>query len=110
MESRATLKAVRLSPRKARLAAENVIGLEASRALDILSFMPQKAAGILRKVMYSALSNSAADTSLDPDLLVVRRIIINEGPSWKRFMPRAQGRATSIKKRTSHITVILAEI
>jgi large subunit ribosomal protein L22 len=108
MQVRATLKAVRLSPRKARLTAANVIGMDASRALDILRFMPQKAAGILRKVMYSALSNSA-DTSLDPDTLVVRRIIINEGPSWKRFMPRAQGRATSIKKRTSHITVILAE-
>ncbi|MDR1947023.1 MAG: 50S ribosomal protein L22 [Desulfovibrio sp.] len=109
MESRATLKAVRLSPRKARLAAENVVGLDASRALDILRFMPQKAAGIIRKVMYSALSNSAANMSLDPDTLVVKRIIINEGPSWKRFMPRAQGRATSIRKRTSHITVILAE-
>jgi large subunit ribosomal protein L22 len=108
MESRATLKAVRLSPRKARLAARNVIGLETSRALDILRFMPQKAAGILRKVVYSALSNSA-EMSLDPDTLVVRHIIINEGPSWKRFMPRAQGRASSIKKRTSHITVILAE-
>jgi large subunit ribosomal protein L22 len=108
MEVRATLKAVRLSPRKARLTAANVIGMEASRALDILRFMPQKAAGILRKVMYSALANSA-DTSLDADTLVVRRIIINEGPSWKRFMPRAQGRSSSIKKRTSHITVILAE-
>ncbi|MDR1489979.1 MAG: 50S ribosomal protein L22 [Desulfovibrio sp.] len=109
MESRATLKAVRLSPRKARLVAANVVGMDVSKALDILRFTPQKAAGVIRSVMYSALSNSSSNTSIDPDTLVVRRIIVNEGPSWKRFLPRAQGRASSIRKRTSHITVILAE-
>lgn len=109
METRATLKAVRLSPRKARLVARNVVGMDASKALDVLKYTPQKAAGIIRQVMYSALSNSANNTSMDPDALVVKEIIVNEGPSWKRFMPRAQGRATSIIKRTSHITVILAE-
>jgi large subunit ribosomal protein L22 len=109
METRATLKAVRLSPRKARLVARNVVGMDAAKALDVLKFTPQKAAGIIRQVMYSALSNSVNNTSIDPDTLVVKEIIINEGPSWKRFMPRAQGRATSIIKRTSHITVILAE-
>lgn len=109
METRATLKAVRLSPRKARLVARNVIGMEAAKALDILKFQPQKAAGIIHQVMYSALSNSVNETSIDPDALVVKQIIVNEGPSWKRFLPRAQGRASSIIKRTSHITVILAE-
>jgi large subunit ribosomal protein L22 len=108
METRATLKAVRLSPRKARLVARNVVGMDAAKALDVLKFTPQKAAGIIRQVMYSALSNSST-TSIDPDTLMVKEIIVNEGPSWKRFMPRAQGRATSIVKRTSHITVILAE-
>jgi large subunit ribosomal protein L22 len=108
-EIRATLKAVRLSPRKARLVARNVVGMEAAKALDILRLTPQKAAGVIRKVMYSALSNCANDTSIDEDALIVKKIIINEGPSWKRFLPRAQGRATQIKKRTSHITVILAE-
>jgi len=102
------LKAVRLSPRKARLVARNVVGMDAAKALDVLKFTPQKAAGIIRQVMYSALSNSN-NTSIDPDTLMVKEIIVNEGPSWKRFMPRAQGRATSIIKRTSHITVILAE-
>jgi large subunit ribosomal protein L22 len=109
METRATLKSVRLSPRKARLVARNVVGMEVSNALDILMFTPQKAAGVIRQVMYSALSNSLNNTSMDPDMLMVKEIIINEGPSWKRFLPRAQGRATQIKKRTSHITVILAE-
>ncbi|MDR0339029.1 MAG: 50S ribosomal protein L22 [Desulfovibrio sp.] len=108
METRATLKAVRLSPRKARIVARNVVGMDAAEALDVLKFTPQKAAGIILQVMYSALSNSANDTFIDPDTLMVKEIIINEGPSWKRFLPRAQGRATSIRKRTSHITVILA--
>lgn len=110
METRATLKAVRVSPRKARLIARNVIGMDAAKALDTLQFMPQKAAGVIRQVMYSALSNSANFSSIDPDALMVKRVIVNEGPSWKRFLPRAQGRATQIIKRTSHITVILAEV
>ncbi|MDL2267985.1 50S ribosomal protein L22 [Desulfovibrio sp. OttesenSCG-928-G15] len=109
METRASLKAVRLSPRKARLVARNVVGMDAAKALDVLKFTPQKAAAVIRQVMYSALSNSNNNTSIDPDTLVVKQIIVNEGPSWKRFLPRAQGRATSIVKRTSHITVILAE-
>ena len=109
MQTRATLKSVRVSPRKARLVARNVVGLEAGKALDILRFTPQKAAFILRQVLYSAISNSANFSYIDPDALMVKAIIVNEGPSWKRFLPRAQGRASQIKKRTSHITVILAE-
>ena len=109
METRATLKSVRVSPRKARLVARNVVGLEAAKALDVLQFTPQKAAFILRQVLYSAIFNSANISVLDPDALMVKEIIVNEGPSWKRFLPRAQGRASQIKKRTSHITVILAE-
>ncbi|MDL2279208.1 50S ribosomal protein L22 [Desulfovibrio sp. OttesenSCG-928-G11] len=109
METRATLKGVRLSPRKARLVARNVTGMDVTKALDVLKFTPKKSAAIIRQVMYSALSNSVNNTSIDPDSLVVKQIIVNEGPGWKRFLPRAQGRATTIIKRTSHITVILAE-
>jgi large subunit ribosomal protein L22 len=108
MEAKATLKAVRVSPRKARLVAANVVGCPAEKALDILKFTPQKAAGIIRQVLYSALCN-AEEYAADADNLFVKRVIVNQGPSWKRFLPRAQGRATQIKKRTSHITVILAE-
>lgn len=110
----ATLRAVRVSPRKTALVAKNVIGKPVSEALDILLLTPQKPAGIIRQVMYSALSNATANdphitAGVDADALVVKNIIVSEGPSWKRFMPRAQGRATQIIKRTSHITVILAE-
>ena len=110
----ASLRAVRVSPRKASLVAHNVIGLPVNQALDVLQFSPQKAAGIIRQVMYSALSNAGAnknhiEAGIDVDALVVKRVIVSEGPSWKRFLPRAQGRATQIIKRTSHITVILAE-
>ena len=111
---RASLRSVRVSPRKAALVAKNVIGRPVGEALDILLLTPQKAAGIIRQVMYSALSNASANdphvsAGIDADALIVKNVIVTEGPSWKRFMPRAQGRATSIIKRTSHITVILAE-
>ena len=110
----ASLKGVRVSPRKAALVARNVIGLPVGKALDLLQLTPQKAAGIIRAVMYSALSNAGANDNhikagIDPDALVVKNVIVSEGPSWKRFLPRAQGRATQLIKRTSHITVILAE-
>ncbi len=109
METRASLKGVRLSPRKARLVARNVVGMEASKALDVLQFTPQKAAGVIRQVLYSAISNGANNMSMDTDSLIIKEILVNQGPCWKRFLPRAQGRATQIKKNTSHITVILAE-
>ena len=110
----ASLKAVRVSPRKASLVARNVIGMPVGKALDLLQLTPQKAAGIIRAVMYSALSNAGANDNhikagIDPDALIVKNVIVSEGPSWKRFLPRAQGRATQLIKRTSHITVILAE-
>ncbi len=110
----ATLRGVRVSPRKAALVARNVIGLPVEKALDLLQLTPQKAAGLIRQVMYSALSNASNNPNhtragLDADALVVKNVIVSEGPSWKRFLPRAQGRATQIIKRTSHITVILAE-
>lgn len=109
IEAKATAKFVRVSPRKTRLVARNVKGLPTENALNILRFTPNKSAGIILDVMKSALANAEHNTGLDVDALVVREILVNEGPTWKRFMPRAQGRATHIRKRTSHITVILAE-
>ena len=109
METRAVLRGVSLSPRKARLVAKNVKGRSAGEALDMLKFTPQKAAGIIRQVLYSAISNADNVHGLDADELMVKEVLINEGPSVKRFLPRAQGRATQIIKRTSHITVILAK-
>lgn len=109
MEAKATAKFVRVSPRKTRLAARNVKGMPVEDAMNILRFTPNKSAGVIREVLRSALANAEHNSSMDVDALVVREILVNEGPTWKRFMPRAQGRATHIRKRTSHVTVIVAE-
>ena len=109
MEAKAIARYIRVSPRKTRIVARNVVGKPVEDAMNILKFTPQKGAEIIRTVMRSALANAEQIAGVDVDALVVKQVIVNEGPTWKRFMPRAQGRATQIKKRTSHITVILAE-
>ncbi|GFH62646.1 MAG: 50S ribosomal protein L22 [Candidatus Desulfovibrio kirbyi] len=109
MQAKAVAKYQRVSPRKTRLVAGNVMGLWVEEAINILRFTPNKPAGVLYGVMKSALANATQLGGVDVDALRVHEIIVNEGPAWKRFMPRAQGRAGRIRKRTSHITVILAE-
>jgi large subunit ribosomal protein L22 len=109
MEAKAIAKFIRVSPRKTRVVARNVVGRPVEDALNILKFTPQKGARVLRAVVMSALANAEHNTGMNVDALVIKTILVNEGPTWKRFMPRAQGRATSIMKRTSHVTVILAE-
>lgn len=109
MEAKAIAKYIRVSPRKARLVARNVNGMPVEDALNVLKFTPNKAAGIIYKVMHSALANAQENKKADVDTLRVKQVIVNEGPTWKRFMPRSQGRANTILKRTSHITVILED-
>lgn len=109
MEAKAIARYIRVSPRKTRLVAANVVGKPVEDAMNILKFTPRKGAAIIRAVMRSALANAEQTAGVDVDALVVKQVLVNEGPTWKRFMPRAQGRATHIRKRTSHITVILAE-
>jgi large subunit ribosomal protein L22 len=109
MEAKAIAKYQRVSPRKTRLVAKNVQGLPVEDAMNILRFTPNKTADVLYAVVKSALANASQLGGVDVDAMVVKEVVVNEGPSWKRFMPRAQGRATRIHKRTSHITVILAE-
>ena len=104
-----TAKYQRVAPRKMRLVAHNVVGAGLTRAFDVLKFMPNKSAEILYKVYRSAADCAKNVHKMDVDTLYVKEILVNEGPSWKRFMPRAQGRATKIHKRTSHITVILGQ-
>ena len=106
MESRATLKFIRISPRKARLVARNVNGLPVEDALNLLRFTPKKAAEIIYKVLYSAVAN-AQQIGADVDSLQVKQVVVSDGPTWKRIKPRSMGRANRILKRTSHITVIL---
>ncbi|MGL4722579.1 MAG: 50S ribosomal protein L22 [Desulfovibrionaceae bacterium] len=109
METRAIAKYIRVAPQKARLVAKNVRGLPVEKAMNILKFTPNKSANILFDVIHSALANAEHNTGLDIDTLIVKEVLVNEGPTWKRFMPRSQGRANKIRKRTSHITVVLGE-
>ncbi|PIE59233.1 MAG: 50S ribosomal protein L22 [Desulfobulbus propionicus] len=109
METKAVAKYIRISPQKARLVADVVRGKDVDEAITILRFMPKKAARILRKVIESAVANADQNDAIDVDTLYVKKIHIDGGPMLKRFRPRAQGRATRILKRTSHITVIVDE-
>ena len=107
MEAKAILRSVRISPQKARLVADQVRGLPVARALDLLKFSDKKAAALIRKVVESAIANAENNQGADVDDLRVKTIMVDEGPTLKRFMARAKGRGTRILKRTSHITVVV---
>jgi large subunit ribosomal protein L22 len=109
MEVRAVSKYMRISPQKVRRLVQGIKGQPVETGLDKLRFMPQKAAGILEKVVRSAVANADQKPDIDVDTLIIRNIIADQGPTLKRFRARARGRGTRILKRTSHITVILAE-
>ena len=109
MEAKAVAKYLRISPLKVRKVVSTIKGKPVEVALDILKFMPQKAAGILEKIVRSAVANADQNPDIDVDLLVIRNIIADQGPTLKRFRARARGRGSRILKRTTHITVILAE-
>ncbi len=105
--SRAVARAryVRVTPMKARRVVELIQGRSAQEALAVLEFAPQAASALVSKVLASAMANAQNNLQLNPDTLVVYRAFVDEGPTLKRFRPRAQGRAYRIRKRTSHITV-----
>jgi len=109
MEVKASAKHIRISPRKVQILLGAIKGKPVEAALNSLKFMPQKAAGILEKVIRSAVANADQRPDVDIDLLVVRDVVANQGPVLKRWRARARGRAARILKRTSHITVILEE-
>ena len=88
---------------------QEIKGKKVEEALNILAFAPQKGAPILRKLINSAVANANQNPDIDVDNLFVKHIFADEGPTLKRFRPRAMGRATRIRKRTSHLTVILDE-
>jgi len=99
---------IRISPRKVRMVVDTVRGKSVSQALSILGFTRKKAALPVQKLLKSAVANAAENDGIsDVDTLVIDRIMVDEGPTLKRFMPRARGRATPIRKRTSHIRIIL---
>jgi large subunit ribosomal protein L22 len=110
MEARAQARYIRVAPRKARRVVDLIRGLPAAEARAVLSFAPQSAAEGVGKVLASAIANAGQGSrGVDAEDLVVSRAWVDEGPTLKRFRPRAQGRAYRINKRTSHITVIVAE-
>jgi large subunit ribosomal protein L22 len=96
---------VRVAPRKARRVIELIRDMAAQDALAMLKFAPQAASEPVAKVLASAIANAEHNFSLDPDSLIVSHAYVDEGPTLKRFQPRAQGRAYRINKRTSHITI-----
>ncbi len=100
---------MRISPRKARLVVDLVRGKNVEDALNILNFTQKRAAKTVHKLVKSAVANVEVRGDVDVDDLYIKRIFVDPGPTLKRFMPRAMGRATPILKRTSHITVVLDE-
>jgi len=109
METAAKLKHARISAQKVRLVADQIRGLPVERALNLLAFSNKKAAGIMKKLLESAIANAENNDGADIDELRVSRVYVDEGPTMKRIRARAKGRAARILKRTSHITVAVAE-
>lgn len=109
MQVNAKLRFVRISPQKARLVADQIRGKSVSEALQILQFSPKKGAHIVRKVLDSAIANAEHNNGADIDELKVSAIMIDQGPTLKRFQARAKGRGNRILKPTSHITVQVAD-
>lgn len=109
MRVAAKAKMLRISPRKARLVADMVRGKPVEEAQDILGFSPQKAAGLVSKVLESAIANAEENEGADVDELRVGEIYVDEGVTMKRIRPRARGRADRIFKRTSHVTVAVTD-
>ncbi|GAK29979.1 50S ribosomal protein L22 [Weissella oryzae SG25] len=107
--ARATAKIVRVAPRKVRLVLDQVRGKSVSEAYAILQFLPNHSSLDVFKVLNSAVANAENNFSLDREDLVVAEAFANEGPTLKRFRPRAKGSASPINKRTSHITIVVKE-
>ena len=110
MEVSAKLKQAHISAQKARLVADQVRGLPVEKALNLLMFSPKKAAGMVRKVLESAIANAEHNEGADIDELKVSAIYVNEATTMKRFRARAKGRGTRILKRNSHITVTVGDV
>jgi large subunit ribosomal protein L22 len=105
LRARASARYVRMTPMKVRRVVDLIRGMEAREALSVLQFAPQAASEPVAKVLASAMANAEHNQQLDPESLIVSVAYVDEGPTMKRFRPRAQGRAYRIRKRTSHITI-----
>ena len=108
-EVKAKLRFARVSAQKARLVVDMVRGKDVNEALKILTFTKKKTGYLVKKLLQSAVANATQKQTVDPDNLYVKYIMVDQGPSLKRFTPRAQGRATEIKKKMSHMTIVVDE-
>ena len=109
MEVSAKVTNIRISAQKCRLVANQIRGMEVGSAVELLTFSNKKAADIVKKVLESAIANAEHNEGADIDELKVAKIFVNEGPTYRRFRARAKGRAAKILKRTSHLTVTVAD-
>jgi len=107
MQAKAVTKYVRIAPLKVRMIMDVIRGKKVDRALSELQYMPQKAAREVARTIQSAAANAENNFDMDRQALVVHTVYADEGPAFKRFMPRARGRADRIRKRTTHITVVV---
>lgn len=108
-EAKAMLRHVHIGPRKARLIVDLIRGQKVEAAINTLRFMPQHAAKTIEKLLKSAIANAENKEIGDPDDLFVSQVFVNGGPVMKRFQPRAMGRAFTIRKRSSHITIVVSD-
>ncbi len=109
MEVTANLKYARVAAQKARLVADAIRGKDVNDAVRILTFMPKKTAYFMKKLVESAVANAEQKKVIDLDNLFVKTVLVDKGPDLKRYRPRAQGRAFQIRKKTSHISLVLDE-
>ncbi|GEB35037.1 MULTISPECIES: 50S ribosomal protein L22 [Brevibacillus] len=109
MEAKAVARNIRIASRKVRLVVDLIRGKQVGEALAILKHTPKAASPVVEKLLKSAIANAEHNYEMDPNSLVVSKIFVDQGPTLKRFRPRAMGRASRIHKRTSHITVVLNE-
>ncbi|WP_172899642.1 50S ribosomal protein L22 [Effusibacillus lacus] len=109
MEAKAIARNIRIAPRKVRLVVDLIRGKKIGEAIAILKHTPKAASPVVEKLLKSAVANAENNHNMDVDNLVISQIFVDQGPTLKRFRPRAQGRATRIHKRTSHITVVVSE-
>ncbi|NHN35144.1 50S ribosomal protein L22 [Paenibacillus agricola] len=108
-EAKCIARYVRIAPRKVQLVIDLIRGKKVGEAIAILRHTPRSASPIVEKVLNSAIANAEHNYSLDPNNLVISQTFVNQGPTMKRFRPRAMGRASRINKRTSHITIVVSE-
>ena len=109
MDAKAVVRFSRIAPRKARQVIDMIRGKRVGDAQTILKFTPRFAAEVIGKVLNSAIANAENNHKMNRDRLYISEAYVDQGPTMKRYMPRAQGRASAIHKRTSHITIVVAE-